>query len=171
VRSRAWNASRRQSRKPFSLLRGTEGSNPSPSSRESDELPIRRLLDPGHQARVRQRIVSPFEAHAAFDVDALEDVLLRVRKAGLLLGDIRAEHCRHPALDGALERVFDDIQEGRGIVIVRGLPVDGSNRCLRTKLAPLARRSKKSGSQVTRRWREVDSNLRSPSAATLLSDR
>ena len=35
VRSRAWNASRRQSRKPFSLLRGTEGSNPSLSSRES----------------------------------------------------------------------------------------------------------------------------------------
>jgi hypothetical protein len=35
VRSRAWNASRRQSRKPFSLLRGTEGSNPSLSSGES----------------------------------------------------------------------------------------------------------------------------------------
>ena len=36
VRSRAWNASRRQSRKPFSLLPGTEGSNPSLSSGESD---------------------------------------------------------------------------------------------------------------------------------------
>ena len=58
-------------------------------------------------------------------VAALEDVLLRLRKAGLLLGEIRAEHCHHPALDDDLGRVFDDIQEGRGIVIVRGLPVIG----------------------------------------------
>lgn len=58
-------------------------------------------------------------------VIALEDVLLKVRKAGLPLNEIRVEHCRHPALDADLERVFDDIQEGRGIVIVRGLPVDG----------------------------------------------
>ena len=58
--------------------------------------------------------------HAA----ALKDVLLKIRKAGLLLGEIRAEHCQHPALDDDLERVFDEIQEGRGIVIVRGLPVD-----------------------------------------------
>ena len=57
-------------------------------------------------------------------VAALEDVLLRVRGAGLALGQIRAEDCRHPALDRDLERVFDEIQEGRGIVIVRGLPVD-----------------------------------------------
>jgi hypothetical protein len=35
VRRRAWNASRQQSRKPFSLLRGTKGSNPSLSSGES----------------------------------------------------------------------------------------------------------------------------------------
>jgi hypothetical protein len=31
--------------------------------------------------------------------------------------------CRHPALDTDLERVFTEIQEGRGIVIVRGVPV------------------------------------------------
>ena len=33
------------------VFRGTNGSNPASSSRESDELPIPRLLDPGHQAR------------------------------------------------------------------------------------------------------------------------
>jgi hypothetical protein len=33
------------------------------------------------------------QRHAA----ALKDVLLKVRKAGLLLGEIRAEHCQHPA--------------------------------------------------------------------------
>jgi hypothetical protein len=58
-------------------------------------------------------------------VAALEDVLLRIHGAGLLLGEISAEHCRHPALDHDLERVFDEIKEGRGVVIVRGLPVDG----------------------------------------------
>jgi len=57
-------------------------------------------------------------------VAALEDVLLRVRGPGLALGEIRAEDCRHPALDRDLERVLDEIQEGRGIVIVRGMPVD-----------------------------------------------
>ena len=61
-------------------------------------------------------------------VAALEDVLFRIRKAGLPLGEIRAEHCRHPALDHDLERVFDEIQEGRGIVIVRGLPVGGQTQ-------------------------------------------
>jgi hypothetical protein len=40
-------------------------------------------------------------------VAALEDVLLRVRGAGLALGQIRAEDCRHPALDRDLERVLD----------------------------------------------------------------
>jgi hypothetical protein len=63
----------------------------------------------------------------AFDLSraqaaALEDVLLRVRKMGLAVADIKAEHCRHPALDDALARVFNEIQDGRGIVILRGIP-------------------------------------------------
>jgi Taurine catabolism dioxygenase TauD, TfdA family len=58
-------------------------------------------------------------------VAALEDVLLSLRKGGLELGEIRPEHCRHPALDSDLDQVFDEIQEGRGIVIIRGLPVEG----------------------------------------------
>ncbi len=64
----------------------------------------------------------------AFDLSpaqaaALEDVLLRVRKARLPLREIGLEHCRHPALDFDLARVFDEIQDRRGIVIVRGVPV------------------------------------------------
>jgi hypothetical protein len=58
-------------------------------------------------------------------IAALEDVLLKIRKARLPLGEIRSEHCRHPALDADFERVYEEIQEGRGIVIVRGLPVEG----------------------------------------------
>ena len=59
--------------------------------------------------------------HAA----ALEELLDRFRKRGLGLDQILPEHCRHPALDADLARVFDEIQEGRGIVIIRGIPVAG----------------------------------------------
>jgi hypothetical protein len=55
--------------------------------------------------------------HAA----ALEDVLHRVSSTEI--ADITPADCRHPALDTDLERVFDEIQDGRGIVIVRGIPV------------------------------------------------
>jgi Taurine catabolism dioxygenase TauD, TfdA family len=55
--------------------------------------------------------------HAA----ALEDILHRTGKSEI--ADIVPGDCRHPALDADLERVFDEIQEGRGIVIVRGIPV------------------------------------------------
>ena len=56
---------------------------------------------------------------------ALEEVLSKIRADGLALGDIRSADCRHPALDVPLARVFDEIQEGRGIVIIRGIPVTG----------------------------------------------
>ena len=44
-------------------------------------------------------------------VSALEDVLLKVRRADLPLSQIFAGHCRHPALDRDLERIFDEIRE------------------------------------------------------------
>jgi len=56
---------------------------------------------------------------------ALESLLDRFRTLGLGLGDIRPGDCRHPALDADLARVFDEIQEGRGIVVIRGIPVAG----------------------------------------------
>ena len=58
-------------------------------------------------------------------VRALEEILRKIRKLGLPLGEICTEHCRHPALDADLARLFDEIQERRGIVILRGLPVEG----------------------------------------------
>jgi hypothetical protein len=60
---------------------------------------------------------------SARQVAALEDVLARVNREGLTMREIRPEHCRHPALDADLEKIFDEIQEGRGIVVVRGFPV------------------------------------------------
>ena len=50
--------------------------------------------------------------------------MLSVRKAGLALGEVLPEHCRHPALDADFARLFDKIQESRGIAILRGLPVE-----------------------------------------------
>lgn len=62
----------------------------------------------------------------AFDLTArhraaLEEVLHRTAKSDI--AQIMPADCRHPALDADLERVFDEIQAGRGIVIVRGIPV------------------------------------------------
>jgi hypothetical protein len=56
---------------------------------------------------------------------ALEEILGRVEKAGLALPEIGPEQCRHPALDDDFARLFDEIQGGRGIVILRGIPVAG----------------------------------------------
>jgi hypothetical protein len=66
----------------------------------------------------------------AFDLTArqaaaLEEPLASFRKERLALGDILPLHCRHPALDAPLAGVFDQIQHGRGIVIIRGIPVAG----------------------------------------------
>jgi hypothetical protein len=65
----------------------------------------------------------------AFDLStrqaaALEDVLRDLRREGLGLAETRHLHCRHPLLDADLARVFDEIQDGRGIVIIRGIPVE-----------------------------------------------
>jgi hypothetical protein len=57
-------------------------------------------------------------------VAALEDVLAKVEKAGLPMRAIGLEQARHPALDAPLEKLFEDIQHGRGIAIVRGFPVE-----------------------------------------------
>jgi hypothetical protein len=64
----------------------------------------------------------------AFDLTArqakaLEELLMRFRAEQLGLGDILPRHCRHPALDDDLRSVFKKIQAGRGLVIVRGIPV------------------------------------------------
>ena len=64
----------------------------------------------------------------AFDLTArhraaLVDVLHRVRSRQLT--EIVPADCRHSALDADLEKVFDELQAGRGIAIVRGIPVEG----------------------------------------------
>jgi len=60
---------------------------------------------------------------SARQVAALEDVLARIEKAGTPMREIDRDVARHPALDKPLEEIFEEIQHGRGIVIVRGFPV------------------------------------------------
>ena len=52
---------------------------------------------------------------------ALEDIL--VRTAELPRDDVSREHCGHPALDEALAGVYEEVIRGRGLVILRGVPV------------------------------------------------
>ena len=77
VRRRAWNASRQQSRKPFSLLRGTEGSNPSLSSGESGTNRAAKatfVADRRDFTRLVRYLIR-------LEVFRLEDVLASVREA------------------------------------------------------------------------------------------
>ncbi len=57
-------------------------------------------------------------------VAALEERLREVRRRGLALADIGREDFRHPELDGDLADVLRELIDGRGIVVLRGLPAD-----------------------------------------------
>ena len=84
-------------------------------------LPDQRMAWRGVDLRKDDIAFDLTRRHAA----ALEELLDGFRKQRLGLGQIHPEHCRHPALDADLARVFDESQEGRGIVIIRGIPVSG----------------------------------------------
>ena len=56
-------------------------------------------------------------------VDALEELLRRF--ANTPVEAIQPADCRHPALDEDFGRILDEVQDGRGIVLVRGFPVEG----------------------------------------------
>ena len=56
-------------------------------------------------------------------VNALHDVLVRTHR--LERDEISLVDCGHPALDTDLSRVLDQIQHGRGLVLLRGFPVGG----------------------------------------------
>lgn len=55
---------------------------------------------------------------------ALLEVLDRVRDKPV--ESIRREECRHPALDRTLADAFHEVQRGRGLLLLRNVPVDGS---------------------------------------------
>ncbi len=86
-----------------------------------------------HRARIRQPMAwrgSDFSGKDDISYDlspgqalALEEILERT--AAIERDAIGREHCGHPALDGALATVYEEILRGRGLVVVRGFPVAG----------------------------------------------
>jgi len=55
------------------------------------------------------------------DVAALREVLAFVRDVPR--DEITAEMCKHPDLDAALEAVYEELIRGRGLAVIRGVPV------------------------------------------------
>jgi len=54
---------------------------------------------------------------------ALEERLAAVKRGGVALADIARDDFRHPALDGDFADIQEELLSGRGIVVLRGLPV------------------------------------------------
>lgn len=55
---------------------------------------------------------------------ALDEIMAAVRSAGLDLAQITRDHFDHPDLNGFMADIFAEIQHGRGLVVLRGLPVE-----------------------------------------------
>ena len=58
-------------------------------------------------------------------VAALREILQRTRH--IARDAIGREHCPHPDLDQDLAQILDEVQSGRGVVLLRGFPVAGES--------------------------------------------
>jgi hypothetical protein len=59
------------------------------------------------------------------EVDALEEVLDRVKRSGVPLGSLGAAELAHPVLDAFLLPLAEQLRWGPGLVFLRGIPVEG----------------------------------------------
>ncbi|MEM8648049.1 MAG: hypothetical protein AAGF86_17105, partial [Pseudomonadota bacterium] len=64
----------------------------------------------------------------AFDLgprhyDAFDKALKAIHRQGLTLDDVEKKHFEVPEIAGDIKAVFDEIQTGRGFVLVRGFPL------------------------------------------------
>jgi hypothetical protein len=57
------------------------------------------------------------------EVDEIREAVAAVERRGLDILDIRAEDFPLPRLDGVLGEILDELHEGRGFVLIRGLPI------------------------------------------------
>jgi alpha-ketoglutarate-dependent taurine dioxygenase len=55
---------------------------------------------------------------------ALDELMAKIRSADLPFHAVTRENFLHPALDADLAAIRDEVQHGRGIVFIRGFPVD-----------------------------------------------
>ncbi len=56
-------------------------------------------------------------------LSALEERLAAVKRRGVAPADMKLDDFRHPTLDGSLAGIQEELLFGRGIVVLRGLPV------------------------------------------------
>ncbi len=60
---------------------------------------------------------------SATEIDELRRAVAGIERRGLEILDIRAEDFPLPRLDEALGAFYDELHEGRGFVLIRGMPV------------------------------------------------
>ena len=117
-----------------------------PSSARPDGVGRRRLP---------QRRGPRLPARTARPSQGLEEILDRVR--GMPRDDIEREHVGHPDVDGPAREVYEELISGRGLVVVRGFPVEEHTR--RGDGAPVL------GVALALRSARVEQLLRSPDGA------
>src|SRR5215472_9451391 len=75
-------------------------------------------------AEMRQREAEWTYRLSPAEIDEIDAAVASVRAQGLDLADIRREHFPLPRLGRELERLCAEVIDGRGFVLLRGLPVD-----------------------------------------------
>lgn len=90
------------------------------------DLPARRRVEgPSAWLAADMRAREPEWSYrlSAMETDELEAALRSVQARGLDVGDIRREDFPLPTLGPVLERLRDEVLNGRGFVLLRGVPV------------------------------------------------
>jgi hypothetical protein len=70
---------------------------------------------------------SPADYSIDLDAAQLRDIaaaMLRIRAAGIALDGLQREHFEVPSLRPVVEEILRQIKDGRGFVLLRGLPVE-----------------------------------------------
>jgi hypothetical protein len=94
----------------------------------SQTLPPRRLIDgpsAWRGADLRSRETEWIYRLSPSDVAEIEDATRAVRARGLDIAAIRRADFPLPTLGPVLERLCADVLDGRGFVLLRGMPVEG----------------------------------------------
>ena len=55
---------------------------------------------------------------------AIDELMSAIKADGISMENIDRVRFSHPGLDNDLARVYDELREGRGLVLVRGFPMD-----------------------------------------------
>jgi hypothetical protein len=92
-------------------------------------VPMRRLVDPaGWDAAELAADEDWIYALTAVDIAELKDAVASVEARGLDIREVAKEDFALPSLGGTLAAIHDELIDGRGLAMIRGLPVGGMTR-------------------------------------------